>query len=101
VIVEAYAKGTPVIASNIGAGCRLIADGKSGLLFKPGDPDDLAQKVRRMWEHPEQASEMGSYARREYETKYTANQNLAMLMDIYERAIQLNRVSRTGSPTRP
>jgi glycosyltransferase involved in cell wall biosynthesis len=99
VIVEAYATGTPVIASNIGAGRCLIVDGKSGLLFRPGDADDLARKVRWMWEHPEEVSAMGTYARREYENQYTAQQNLAMLTVIYERAINANRISLTGRPS--
>jgi glycosyltransferase involved in cell wall biosynthesis len=99
VIVEAYATGTPVIASNIGAGCCLIVDGKSGLLFRPGDADDLARKVRWMWEHPQEVSAMGTNARREYEDRYTAQQNLAMLRIIYERAINANRLSVAGRPS--
>jgi glycosyltransferase involved in cell wall biosynthesis len=96
VIVEAYATGTPVIASNIGAGCCLIVDGKSGLLFRRGDADDLARKVRWMWNHPEEASVMGTYARREYQINYTAEQNLAKLTGIYQRAINAHRVSIPG-----
>ena len=47
-IIEAYACGTPVIASNLGAMAELVVDGETGLLFAPGDADDLAAKVRSL-----------------------------------------------------
>lgn len=45
-IVEAFAAGTPVIASRLGGMLEMIAEGKTGLLFHPGDADDLAHKIR-------------------------------------------------------
>lgn len=44
-IIEALSVGTPVIASNLGAMQEMIEDGKSGLLFNPGDVSDLKEKV--------------------------------------------------------
>lgn len=94
VIVEAYAKGTPVIASNLGALAELVEDGRTGLRFRPGDPEDLAAKVAWAWTHPKQMEKMGKEARREYEQKYTAERNYKMLMEIYERAIEAARGKR-------
>jgi glycosyltransferase involved in cell wall biosynthesis len=45
VLLEALACGLPVIASRIPANAEIIADGVNGLLFHPGDPADLAQKI--------------------------------------------------------
>lgn len=87
VAIEAFAKGTPVLAANIGAVGEITEDGRTGLLFKPGDPEDLAAKVEWAWSHPEAMQAMGREARREYEEKYTAERNYKMLMDIYHRAI--------------
>ena len=69
--------------------------GKRGtrLHFTPGDPDDLAAKVEWAWTHPERMEEMGRAARAEYETKYTAERNYQMLMDIYQRAIAAHRAA--------
>lgn len=86
-IAEAYACGVPVIASRLGAMEELVADGRTGLHFNPGDPEDLAAKVEWAWTHPEQMRTMGREARAEYETKYTAERNYRLLMEIYERAI--------------
>jgi glycosyltransferase involved in cell wall biosynthesis len=86
-IVEAFACGTPVICSRLGAMEEIVADGYNGLHFAPLDSDDLATKVDWAWAHPEQMERMGKEARREYQTKYTAERNHALLMEIYARAI--------------
>jgi len=85
-LAEAFACGVPVIASRLGAMAEIVEDGRTGLHFNPGDPEDLAAKVEWAWTHPERMAEMGREARREYERKYTAERNYEMLMEIYERA---------------
>ena len=86
-IAEAFACGVPVIASRLGAMAEIVEDGRTGLLFTPGDPEDLAAKVEWAWTHPQRMMEMGHEARREYEQKYTAARNYEMLMEIYRRAM--------------
>jgi glycosyltransferase involved in cell wall biosynthesis len=53
VILEAFAHHVPVIASSLGGMAELVSDGENGLLFKPGDPDSLAQQLRRLVEDPD------------------------------------------------
>jgi len=65
---------------------EIVEEGRTGLLFEPGDAEDLAEKVAWAWAHPRELAEMGREARREYEQKYTAEKNYEMLMAIYERA---------------
>jgi len=85
-IVEAFACGVPVIVSRLGAMADLVEDGLTGLHFTPGDSDDLAKKVKWAWTQREQMAIMGREARREYESKYNAEVNYEMLLDIYARA---------------
>ncbi len=87
VAIEAFAKGTPVIASNIGATAELVCDGRTGLLFRSRDARDLAAKIEWAFRHEEQVRLMGREARVEYETKYTAGINYRKLMEMYELAI--------------
>src|SRR5579862_2526570 len=82
-IAEAFACGVPVIGSRLGAMQEIIVDGHTGLHFEPGDAEDLCGKIRWAWEHPQQMQEMGRRARREFEKKYSAERNIAMLEDIY------------------
>jgi glycosyltransferase involved in cell wall biosynthesis len=87
VAVEAFACGTPVIASGVGVMAEIVEDNRTGLHFAPGDPHDLAAKVEWAWTHPREMRAMGGTARAEYETKYTAECNYQQLMGIYQRAI--------------
>ena len=86
-IAEAFACGVPVICSRLGAMQEIVADGRTGLHFIPGDADDLAAKVEWAWAHPEEMAAMGRAARAEYEAKYTAERNYKMLMEIYQRVL--------------
>lgn len=86
VAVEAFAKGTPVIAANIGAIAELVDAGRTGLHFRPGDPDDLRDQVKWVLANPNAVSQMRRAARAEFEAKYTVKKNYEELMDIYARA---------------
>jgi len=86
-IIESFAVGTPVIASNLGAMSSLISPGHRGLHFRPGDSEDLAAQVELALAHPEELTRMRREARAEFEAKYTAQENYRQLMEIYEKAM--------------
>lgn len=86
-IVEAFACGKPVIASNLGAMADLVKHGQTGLLFEPGNPKDLADKIMWMLEHEDECIQMGKNARRVFEEEFTAEKNFEILMGIYKRVI--------------
>lgn len=86
IVIEAFAKGTPVIAANIGAIAELVDHGRTGLLFNPGDSSDLTSQVDWALCHPEQLALMRDEARAEFETRYTAERNYRRLIEIYARA---------------
>jgi glycosyltransferase involved in cell wall biosynthesis len=88
VAIEAFAKGTPVIASKIGAIAELVEHGRTGLHFRPGDPKDLAARVQWASRHPAELEHMRKAARGEFEVKYTAGQNYELLMEIYRTAAE-------------
>jgi len=90
VIVEAFATATPVIAAGHGAAGELVADGVTGLHFRPGDPLDLATKVLHLNSHPQLRAQMRAAARKEFEHRYTANVNYRLLVAIYRRAMAGN-----------
>ncbi len=86
VAIESFAKGTPVIASNIGAIAELVDADRTGLLFEPANSDDLAAKVEALLAHPTKLAQMRHAARAEFEAKYTAQANYQHLIDIYTKA---------------
>lgn len=48
VLLEAMACGTPVIGSNVGGITDIIKDNENGLLTKPKDPTDIANKITQL-----------------------------------------------------
>jgi len=91
VVLEAMACGKPIIASGIGVLPELIKDKVTGLLFEPGNVNDLVEKIKWMINHKAEAIEMGKRARVEFEDKYIADKNYELLMDIYQKAIEINK----------
>lgn len=59
VIVEAMAAGLPVAASNLMGIPELVEDGVTGLLTRPAEASDIAEKIIRLLEDPEAARQMG------------------------------------------
>lgn len=87
VVIEAFAKGTPVIASKLGGMAEIVDDGRTGLHFKPGDPADLAEKVRSILADPLKLTRLRQAARQRFDQYFTADTNHKSLMAIYEKAL--------------
>ena len=85
-ILEAFACGLPVIASRLGTMSEVVADGRTGLVFTPGDAADLAAKVEWARSHPDDMARMGRAARAEYLAKYTGARNIELLIAAYDQA---------------
>ncbi len=91
VIREAFALGTPAAVSGIGPLPSIVRTGVSGLVFRPGDSASLLETVRNAWEHPGQLERLGAGARAAFEQEYTESANYRQLMQIYQRAMEVNR----------
>lgn len=88
VIIEAYSRGVPVIASDIGVAPELVADKHTGLLFEVGDPQNLADKASWLWNHPVEAEEMGRNGFDLCQEKYTQDQCFKILTGTYKALIR-------------
>jgi len=70
VAIEAMACEKPVIVSRIGGLMSIVDDRVNGLLFSPGDADDLASKIESLLENEQLRSKMGTVAREKVEKEY-------------------------------
>ncbi|MEK0315275.1 glycosyltransferase family 4 protein [Cohnella sp. 56] len=86
-IIESYAKGTPVIASKLGAMESIVIDGVTGAHFEPGKAQHLAAQVELYWHASEKLCQMREHARREFEEKYTADSYYERSLSIYEEVL--------------
>jgi glycosyltransferase involved in cell wall biosynthesis len=87
VAVEAMAAGTPAIAAGHGSFVELITPGADGVLFRPGDPDALADAVADVAAHPEKYEGYGRRARETYEQRFDPDHSLKYLTEIYDFAM--------------
>jgi predicted O-methyltransferase YrrM len=94
--VEAMAAGLPVVASRIGGLPFTVADGATGLLCEPGDPDDLARKLETLLDDPELRARMGQAGRRWFEEHYA----WPVIVDRHYRPILTRRDRGRASSTR-
>ncbi|MGI8505321.1 MAG: flippase-like domain-containing protein [Solirubrobacteraceae bacterium] len=65
VLTEAFAAGTPVVASDIAGYRDVVRDGVDGVLVPPADPQALAEALRDLYEEPGRRSEMARAAARD------------------------------------
>lgn len=86
-IIEAYAVGTPVVGSQLGAMRELIVPQRTGQHFPPGDHQQLAAVVRDLWLAPERLQALRTGARQEFENKYRYQTNYEQLIAIYQSAL--------------
>ena len=101
VVAEAFAKGTPVIGSDVGALAEAVRDGEVGFQFRMKDSSRLAAVVRRLFD--ESTLDMRKAARAAFESTFSADKNYETLFGIYQSAIHRARpkmaaVLRQASP---
>lgn len=94
VILQSYAKGTPVIASRLGAMSDLIEDGATGWHFTPSDANDLARVVSDVFADPGRAAALRKNARDKFLANYLPDSNHERMMEIYETTLSRRRAER-------
>ena len=83
-IMEAQAKGRPVIVSRNGGLPELVEEGRTGFICTPGDAADLAEKIKKM-----AASHMDSaYIAEQAEKNYDADRYARHLLEIYKKLVR-------------
>jgi glycosyltransferase involved in cell wall biosynthesis len=85
--IEAFACGTPVIASRHGGLREIVEHGHNGLLVTPGNADELAEAIAYAVSNPIQMRRMGLEAYQTYLARYTPERNYSTLMAIYHQTL--------------
>lgn len=80
-LLEAMARGLPVIATRVGGNPEVVVHGTTGLLVPPSDPSALAEAMLRLHRQPDLAREMGLQGRMRVEQMYS----IVNMVEAYER----------------
>jgi len=83
-VVESWAYLRPVIASRFGGPETLIEEKTDGLLFDPGDPEDLARALRALLRDPEEMWRLAVNGRRKFVHQFSATKVSARFLELLE-----------------
>ncbi|ENM3897374.1 TPA: glycosyltransferase family 4 protein [Vibrio cholerae] len=85
-IIEAMAMGVPSIVTTTGGGKELLVDGESGFIVPVQDPTAIAEKIRWLYQSPEQRLQMGRHAQQrminDFSCRASAKQHLAFFQSL-------------------
>jgi len=87
-IAESFSRGTPVIASRLGAMAELVSDGESGYLFESSNPDSLVAAVQKLCVDQPCYQSMRKAAYDRYIAQFTRERSYEQLMSIYNSALE-------------
>jgi len=87
VLLEAMSHGLPMVCSRIGGLPEIVDDGITGLLYEPGNVDELADRIRALWQNPALCQKLGEAGLRKVREDYAADRLLDRLLEIYENLI--------------
>lgn len=83
-VYEYAAYGLPIIASNFPESVRhFLEDEHCGITVNPLDPDDIARAINYLYEHPDEAVQMGQNGKRIVERDYNWERDAQKLVDLY------------------
>ncbi|HBO3396411.1 TPA: glycosyltransferase [Pseudomonas aeruginosa] len=94
-LLEGAMYGKPMISSEIGTGTSYInIHGETGLVVPPSQPAAFRQAMRWLWEHPQQAEEMGRNAEARYRQLFTAEEMGRRWSELYRELLEEKASSR-------
>ena len=85
--IEAMACGTPVIGSNVGGIKFSVADGETGYLVAPNDPDAIAHRLQHLYDHPALLKTLSRQAVRRANDQFTWQKVADAVANLYETVL--------------
>ncbi len=99
-ILESYAEGRAVVASDLGSRRELVREGETGLLYRTGDVNQLAQVIQSLGSTPELAEKMGRAGWETVRQRHTPEGHYQKLLSLYQ-SLATRRTTRPASPRSP
>ena len=95
------AAALPVIASNLPRMKEIVEESKCGLIVNPFRPEEIANALKWILEHPEEAEEMGKRGREAVLSNYNWGSQAERMLAFYDQITNGNRKLNLGSRRTP
>lgn len=95
VITEAMASGLPIVATDIAGIPEQIVDGENGYLVPTGDPEALADRLRRVLTDSDRRKQFGKVSR-ERADRFSIESMLTDLDEVYREILESEREPLPG-----
>jgi len=87
VVIEAMAYGIPPIVTDAGGSPELIENEISGIVIRPGSPEEIARSVMGLYHDPEGRRKMGESARQRIADHFRIQTTIEKTLDVYESCL--------------
>lgn len=97
VLMEAMARGIPVVATHVGGIGELVENGVNGLLVPAGDARELADSLHRILSDPEFARTIGARGVQKVRDEFDLERSADRLLELFEQSTRSRRVGALAS----
>jgi len=88
-ILEAMATGLPVVSTSVGGTPEIINNGRSGLLYRPGDYEQMAAAILNLYRQPALCSEIGNSGRERVAGHFSVDMMVRRYEELYRRVVRI------------
>lgn len=93
VIAEAMKLGKPVIGAHTAGTAELIRDGLNGLLYEPGDVEDLSRKIETLYRNSDLKRELGRNAQEWANSTFSQGRQAAGFISVFNEVLMLHGIT--------
>lgn len=86
-ILEAMSTGLPVVATSVGGNSELVADGVTGILVPPDEPDAMMRAILRYYRNLDMLASHGRAGRQQIETSFSIEAMTQGYIRVYDKAL--------------
>lgn len=90
-LLEAMAAGLPIVSTDVGGISELVANGETGVLVAPQNPEALGEAILKLVHDPRRAAQMGQAGRRRVEQEFDVRVVTARYEELYRTLLRENR----------
>ena len=90
VLIEAQSKGIPVVASRTGGIPEVVRDNHSGILVAPGNPDELAEAIKKLLKDERLRKQMSNNGQDWVRGRFTAEAMVKAITDLYAKTLKFS-----------